>query len=432
MTFQLVPPHFHRTNLAECAIQTCKAHFKAGLASVDQEFSLTEWDRLLPHAVITLNLLRSARVNPNLSAYAYFFGQFVYNKTFLAPPGTKVVAHNTPEKRATWALNGEMGWTVGPAPDHYRCITCYFPRTRTERQCDTITYFPTIIPFPKVGLEEFLRQAATDIVTILSNPPSTTVPGLEQGSTTNNALLKLAKILNRVEHLPEVEKSLHPPEQTTQQYIAPVPRVQTPTNPQNETESAPTPRVVEKVINPQHHPQQQLHDKISPPTWQRNTTFKQTRYNLRSTGTNFRSQAAQYLVAQHIFQSTQVMHHIYNDSGKKETLASLLSGENKNRWAQALSNEWGRVANGNTFGIKGTQTLEFVAKNMVPNGKAVTYGSFVCDHRPLKTEQWRVRLVVGGDKLPYDNDSGSPAANLLDTKIEKIVLFLKHHREPGL
>ena len=79
---------------------------------------------------------------------------------------------------------------------------------------------------------------------------------------------------------------------------------------------------------------------------------------MRSTVTNFRSQAAKYLVAQYIFQITQVMHHIYNDSGKKETLASLLSGENKNRWAQALSYEWNRVDSGNTFGIKGTQTLE--------------------------------------------------------------------------
>ena len=244
MTFQLVPPHFHRTNLAECAIQTCKAHFKAGLASVDQEFSLTEWDRLLPHAVITLNLLRSARVNPNLSAYAYFFGQFVYNKTFLAPPGTKVVAHNTPEKRATWALNGEMSWPVGSALDRYRCITCYFLRTRTERQCDTVTYFPTIIPFPKVGLEDFLRQAATDIVTILSNPPPTPVPSLEQGINTKYALLKLAHILNRVEHLPAVEKNLHPPEQATQQYIVPVPRVQKPTNPLHGSRSVPIPRVV--------------------------------------------------------------------------------------------------------------------------------------------------------------------------------------------
>ena len=137
---------------------------------------------------------------------------------------------------------------------------------------------------------------------------------------------------------------------------------------------------------------------------------------MRPRGTNFRSQAAQYLVAQHIFNTTHVS-HIYDDNGKKETLTSLLSGDNKELWTQALSNEWGRVANGNIFGIKGTETLEFIAKHLVPSNKTVTYGSFVCDHRPLKTEKWRVRLVVGGDKLPYESDSGSPAANLLDTKI---------------
>ena len=56
------------------------------------------------------------------------------------------------------------------------------------------------------------------------------------------------------------------------------------------------------------------------------------------------------------------MNHIYNDSGKKETLAIFLSGDNKTLWATALSNKWGRVDNFNTFGIKGTQTLEFIAK----------------------------------------------------------------------
>ena len=42
ITFQLVPPHSHRTNLAERAIQTFKNHFKAGLASLDPDFPLAE------------------------------------------------------------------------------------------------------------------------------------------------------------------------------------------------------------------------------------------------------------------------------------------------------------------------------------------------------------------------------------------------------
>ena len=117
--WQLVPPHNHRANAAERGIQTFKHHFKACLATIDPDFPMREWDRLLVQAELTLNLLRSSRVNPKLFAYAYLFGQFDYNKTPLVPPGTKVVAHTKTSKRASWELNGEQGWYVGPSPDHY-------------------------------------------------------------------------------------------------------------------------------------------------------------------------------------------------------------------------------------------------------------------------------------------------------------------------
>jgi hypothetical protein len=48
--YQLVPPHYHRRNAAECAIRTFKEHFVAGLSSVDPTFTLHLWDRLLPQA----------------------------------------------------------------------------------------------------------------------------------------------------------------------------------------------------------------------------------------------------------------------------------------------------------------------------------------------------------------------------------------------
>ena len=69
-TFQFVPPYTHRANVAERAIQTFKGHFKAGLASVHPDFPISEWDRLLEQAFLTLNLLRASKVNPKLSAYA--------------------------------------------------------------------------------------------------------------------------------------------------------------------------------------------------------------------------------------------------------------------------------------------------------------------------------------------------------------------------
>ena len=41
----------------------------------------------------------------------------------------------------------------------------------------------------------------------------------------------------------------------------------------------------------------------------------------------------------------------------------------------------------------------------------------MCDKRPLKPEPFRVRIVVGGDRLSFDEDAGSPATDLLETKI---------------
>ena len=201
-TYQLVTPYSHCRNLAERAIQSYKNHFKSGMASVDPNFPLSEWDCLIEQANITINLLRTARVNPALSAYAFIFGTFNFSATPLAPPGTKVVAYIDPKARGTWDLNGETGWYVGPAMKHYRNVNIYIPRTRAIRTCDTVTFFPSNIPFPKVNLRDYLVQAAEDIITILNAPPSTTTPTLEAGDEVRNALLNIAKMLQRAEKLP--------------------------------------------------------------------------------------------------------------------------------------------------------------------------------------------------------------------------------------
>jgi hypothetical protein len=71
--FQLVPPHVHHRNTAKRAIQKLRNHFIAGLCSTNPFFPLRLWDRLLPQALLTLNLLCGSRINPNLSAHAQLF-----------------------------------------------------------------------------------------------------------------------------------------------------------------------------------------------------------------------------------------------------------------------------------------------------------------------------------------------------------------------
>ena len=139
--------------------------------------------------------------------------------------------------------------------------------------------------------------------------------------------------------------------------------------------------------------------------------------------------AAHSLVAQHISQSPQWQQlapfsisthlsvaHIYDNTGKKLSIDKLLTGPDANIWNQALSNEFGRLIKSNNAGVSWTDTMEFICKSEVPSTKKVTYCSFVCDIRPNKKERHRVRLVVGGDKLVCDYDTGAPAASMLDTK----------------
>ena len=114
ITYQLVPPHIHRRNAAERAIRTYKNHFIAGLYTCDPRFPSREWDRLLPQCNITLNLLRSAHRNHSLSAYAALLGNFDFNTTPMAPPGTKVIVHKKSDNRASWAGHGTEAWYIGP------------------------------------------------------------------------------------------------------------------------------------------------------------------------------------------------------------------------------------------------------------------------------------------------------------------------------
>ena len=113
-TFELVPPHQHRRNTAERAIRRAKKHLLAGIATCDPGFPITEWDRLLRKSELTLNSLRTSRINPNLSAWAYVNGVHNFNNIPLAPPGAKIIMHSKPDQRASWDYHGLEGFYVAP------------------------------------------------------------------------------------------------------------------------------------------------------------------------------------------------------------------------------------------------------------------------------------------------------------------------------
>jgi hypothetical protein len=193
ITYQLVRPHCHRRNAAERAIRTFKEHFVAGLSSVDPSFPMHLWDRLLPQAEITLDLLWTSRLHPQLSAAAHYHGLVDYNKTAFAPPGCKIIEHEKPGKRRSWAPHGQHGYSLGPAMHHYRCQNVYISTTASERIMDTLELFSHNYQVPNLSSTDRLLIADKDMTDALQDPHPE-IPFASIGDDTIAALTDLAAI----------------------------------------------------------------------------------------------------------------------------------------------------------------------------------------------------------------------------------------------
>ena len=128
--------------------------------------------------------------------------------------------------------------------------------------------------------------------------------------------------------------------------------------------------------------------------------------------------ATHYLVAQHIFQNHA--NHIYVKAVKRQKVDTLINGEQNNLWSQSMSNELIRIAQGENVGVKTNDYFDFIYHWDFPDNRKVAYANFVCNYRPLKSYQYRICLVVGGEKLDYALDAGLPSAYML-----KIILLVK-------
>jgi hypothetical protein len=215
-----VPPHCHCRNAAERAIQTLKEHFVEGLSSVDPTFPLHLWDRILPQAEITLKLLPTSRLHPQLSAAAHFHGLVDYNKTASAHPGCKIIAHEKPGKRRSWAPHGHHGCSLGPAMHHYRCQNVYISAMASECIVDTLEFFPHNYQIPRLSSTERLIMTANDMMDALQNPHPD-VPFTQVRSDTISALTALAEIFKF-----KLQKSINsrPSSRASQGRSTPIPR----------------------------------------------------------------------------------------------------------------------------------------------------------------------------------------------------------------
>jgi hypothetical protein len=103
-------------------------------------------------------------------------------------------------------------------------------------------------------------------------------------------------------------------------------------------------------------------------------------------------------------------------TGQQLKYRQLLQQPNlKPIWERASTNELGRLVQG-VRDIKGTYTIVFIHPSEIPKERTITYGRLVCEIRPQKAEQHRVRLTVGGDRINYPGETATKNADLATSK----------------
>ena len=165
---ELAPPGCHRRNLAEIGIKLFKNHFLSILSGVDKSFPMHLWDKLLPQAELTLNLLRQSNATPSVSAHAHLFGNFHYNRMPLAPMGCAVQIHEDADKRGSWSPHTVDGWYLGTSPDHYRSHIIHVKGTKADRISETVFFKHKYLTNPTVTHADKVVNAARALCEALS------------------------------------------------------------------------------------------------------------------------------------------------------------------------------------------------------------------------------------------------------------------------
>ena len=111
----LVEPHNHRVNATKAAVKAAKCHVVSGLATVDILFPLRLWCKFIPQMEMTMNMLRTSRPDSKISAYKDMEGAFDWNRTPLAPLGSKATVIVEASEQSSWDNHAHNAFYDGPA-----------------------------------------------------------------------------------------------------------------------------------------------------------------------------------------------------------------------------------------------------------------------------------------------------------------------------
>jgi hypothetical protein len=105
-----------------------------------------------------------------VSSHAQLYGHYDLNQAPMAPPGTRIIAHEKPQQRTSRDPHGVDGWYLGPVPDHYRCYRVHINKTKADIIVDTVEFFPANMAMPRTASKDLVTIASLELTHALLHP----------------------------------------------------------------------------------------------------------------------------------------------------------------------------------------------------------------------------------------------------------------------
>ena len=125
-----------------------------------------------------------------MSAYTQLFGLFDYNRTPLAPLGTKAFVHEPTGQQTSNANHGKVAFVISQSPQHYRHMNFYIPSTRGNRHTDTYVFIPSKSELPENAAADRPTKALEEFTAAMEAKRNRDIPYTDR--SINNAILILS------------------------------------------------------------------------------------------------------------------------------------------------------------------------------------------------------------------------------------------------
>jgi hypothetical protein len=458
ITVDRVPPGQHRRNKAERCIETAKHHIIATLAGTDPAFPMSGVKRLMFQIELTLNLLRPARKEPNMSAWEQLHGIYDFNAHPLGPMGCRVLSHDKPDARESWGVHGTEGFYVGPTLDHYRCYNVLISSTNRIRTTDTISWHPEALSTKSSCSLTRLRgdmSIITRSITAISKA-DITVTNQVEFNTLCTQLAQVQRTLESKLTAAATEQRVSPMTTPTSDHSA---SNTTANDVQLPTHGHDLPPVVaesdthiEPAIGPSEPPPTPCDQRVTPvpptpsPTIPRATPTKQSKRGRKGGSDSLQTitvgaatarklkrrqhqpdpiRQAKILSAKQLTRKNNTQRRKFlwqatryyaatavdlDEEGRKLVYHNAIKGPHRDEWERAAAEEIIRLFD--------SSTGKLIHMRDIPKGRRATYYNPRCRIKMKNGElQYRVRGTAGGDKIQYDGDTAAFTASMQTMKI---------------